>query len=269
MTANDAEAQEVHATVTDPGPAREPDDGDQAHRPDVLDGEVVDDEDVDDEDEDGEDVVVIEGMSVVRADGDASPVSAADGVSPPDADDAVSPPDADDDVSPLDADDAVSPVDADDDVSPLDADDDASSTEADDQPARDQVISTPAATTSPDTARPGMPVGAGTPAGTGGTPAAAGMPSDTDVPADTNMAGDPETLHQQWAAIQSTFVDDPRGSVAAAAEFLTETIAALVASLQERENALRGEWDRDGVDTEGLRNALRSYRGLLDQLVRR
>jgi hypothetical protein len=253
MTANDAEAQEVHATVTDPGPAREPDDGDQAQRPDVLDGEVVDDEDVDDEDEDvdGEDVVVIEGMSVVRADDEASPVSAADGVSPPDADD---------DLSPLDADDDVSSLDADDDVSP---------TEADDQPGRDQVTSTPAATTIPDADRPGMPVGAGTPAGTGGTPAAAGMPSDTDVPADTNMAGDPETLHQQWAAIQSTFVDDPRGSVAAAAEFLTETIAALVASLQQRENALRGEWDRDGVDTEGLRNALRSYRGLLDQLVRR
>jgi hypothetical protein len=203
---NDAEAQEVHATITDAGDSQEPANGGQAQRPDVLDGEDIDDEGIDDADVDGEDVVVIEGMSVVRADDDTSPVSAADGVSPPDADD-------------------------------------------------------------DDTARPGMPVGAGTPARAGGTPAAAGMPSDTDVPADTNVAGDPDALREQWAAIQSTFVDDPRGSVAAAAEFVTDTIAAMVASAQERERGLRGEWDRDGVDTEGLRNALRGYRGLLERLA--
>jgi hypothetical protein len=81
------------------------------------------------------------------------------------------------------------------------------------------------------------------------------------------MAGDPERIHERWAAIQATFVDDPRGSVAAAAELVTETIAALVASAEQRERGLRGEWERDGVDTEGLRNALRGYRGLLDQLV--
>jgi hypothetical protein len=227
---NDAEAQEVHATVTDVGSFQESANGDQAQRPDVLDGDVVDDEDIndddediDDEDVDGEDVVVIEGMSVVRADDETSPISADDGVSPPDADDEL---------------------------------------------GRDQVTSTPAATTNPEAARPGMPVGAGTAAGTGGTAAGAGTPADTNVAADTNMFGDPEKLHEQWAAIQSTFVDDPRASVSAAAEFVTETIAAMVASAQERERALRGEWDRDGVDTEGLRNALRSYRGLLEGLVR-
>jgi hypothetical protein len=265
---SDAEAQEVNATVTDVGHSQEPANGDQAQRPEVLDGAVVDDEDIDDEDVDhedvdgedvdGEDVVVIEGMSVVRSDDEASPGSAAGGVSPPDADDDVSATEAD-----------VFATDADDDVSATEADDDVSATEADNEPRRDQVTSTPAATTIPDPARPGMPVGAGTPSGTGGTPAAAGMPSATNGPADTYMAGDPEELHKQWAAIQSTFVDDPRGSVAAAAEFVTETVAGLVASVQQRENALRGEWERDGVDTEGLRNALRSYRGLLDQLVGR
>ena len=142
----------------------------------------------------------------------------------------------------------ISAVPADDEASAASADDDVSRA-ADDEPVRDdetdrdQVTSTPAATAIPGAARPG-------------------------VPADTNMAGAPEKLHEQWAAIQSTFVDDPRGSVSAAAEFVTETITALVASAQERERALRGEWDRDGVDTEGLRNALRSYRGLLDRLVR-
>ncbi len=84
---------------------------------------------------------------------------------------------------------------------------------------------------------------------------------------DGGLAGDPERMHERWAAIQATFVDDPRGSVAAAAELVTEAIAALVASAQERESGLRGEWDRDGADTEDLRNTLRSYRGLLDRLV--
>ncbi len=92
--------------------------------------------------------------------------------------------------------------------------------------------------------------------------------ADSSAPADTSMVGDPEELHGQWAAIQSTFVDDPRGSVAAGAELLSKTIAALVASAKEHERGLRGEWDHDGVDTEGLRNVLRSYRSLLDRLVR-
>jgi len=84
---------------------------------------------------------------------------------------------------------------------------------------------------------------------------------------DAGLAGDPERMHERWAAIQSTFVDDPRGSVAAASELVTEAIEALVTSAQERERGLRGEWDRDGVDTEDLRNTLRGYRGLLDRLV--
>jgi hypothetical protein len=84
---------------------------------------------------------------------------------------------------------------------------------------------------------------------------------------DTRLAGDPERMQERWAAIQSTFVDDPRGSVAAASDLVTEAIEALVTSAQERERGLRGEWDRDGVDTEDLRHTLRGYRGLLDRLV--
>jgi hypothetical protein len=84
---------------------------------------------------------------------------------------------------------------------------------------------------------------------------------------DAGLGGDPERIHERWTAIQATFVDDPRGSVAAAADLVTETIAALVASAEQRERGLRGEWDREGADTENLRNTLRSYRGFLDQLV--
>jgi hypothetical protein len=90
----------------------------------------------------------------------------------------------------------------------------------------------------------------------------------TSAPSDASMVGDPDELHEQWAAIQSTFVDDPRGSVAAGAELVSKTVTALTASAKERERGLRRQWDHDGVDTEGLRNVLRSYRDLLDRLAR-
>ena len=82
----------------------------------------------------------------------------------------------------------------------------------------------------------------------------------------SGIAGDPAQLREQWLTIQSSFVDDPRASVASAAELVSEAIAALVASVQERERGLRGQWEREGTDTEDLRNALRGYRGLLDQV---
>jgi hypothetical protein len=97
---------------------------------------------------------------------------------------------------------------------------------------------------------------------------AAAAPADAGVQGN-GMAGDPEQLQAQWSVIQASFVDDPRGSVTAAAELVTETIGTLVASAQERERGLRDEWQREGIDTEGLRNALRSYRRFLDQLAAR
>ena len=96
---------------------------------------------------------------------------------------------------------------------------------------------------------------AGNAAGAGTTAAPAGAPADT------------AHRHDRWTAIQSTFVDDPRASVVAAADLVTEAIETLVTATRERERSLRGEWDRDGADTEDLRNALRDYRGFLDHLA--
>jgi hypothetical protein len=74
-------------------------------------------------------------------------------------------------------------------------------------------------------------------------------------------------MYQRWAAIQSGFVDDPRESVTEAAAFLSEVMTALLDRVREREQALRDEWDRDDVDTEGLRVVLRRYRAFLDRLA--
>src|SRR6185437_16080786 len=55
-------------------------------------------------------------------------------------------------------------------------------------------------------------------AGAGTTAAPAGAPADT------------AHLHDRFTAIQSTFVDDPRGSVVAAADLATEAIETLVSA---------------------------------------
>jgi hypothetical protein len=39
-----------------------------------------------------------------------------------------------------------------------------------------------------------------------------------------------------------------------------------VASIQQRESELRGEWDNQSLDTEGLRTMLRKYRAVLDRI---
>jgi len=82
-----------------------------------------------------------------------------------------------------------------------------------------------------------------------------------------DLAGDAGLMRERWVTIQSGFVDDPRASVLAAADLVSEAISTLVSTAQERERGLRAEWDRDGVDTEGLRHTLRNYRNFLDRLV--
>lgn len=78
-----------------------------------------------------------------------------------------------------------------------------------------------------------------------------------------------DELHADWARIQSSFVDDPRGSVSQAADLVSQVTSSLVAAVQEREQALRGEWEsQEGTDTEHLRNALRDYRAYFELLVK-
>ncbi len=254
---NDAEAREVHATVTDSEESGRPVNGYQDEpvsddrnepvgRPDLV-GE--DDEAIDPDAviiaEDSDDADDLDEADLDEADDDTHPdtvVASAIVVEPVTADDSLEPLPGDDTVAdPVSADGTV--------VDPVSADD----TAAEPVPGAEPI---PASTTAgpkhaaADSAavRPGMPV-------------------NGDVPEGSPMAGDAQQLHERWATIQSAFVDDPHGSVTSAADMVAEVIATVVASAQERESGLRGEWDRDGVDTEDLRNALRSYRALLDQLA--
>jgi hypothetical protein len=240
---NDAEAREVHATIADREEAGKPVNGYQDEPVSDDRGEPVDRTDLTDEDDEDDELVDPDAIIIAEdsgdADDDADDMDEAEGDTHPDtvvASAIV--------VEPVSTDDTVAePVSADAMAEPIPAD----GTMADPGPESSPAGPKHAADDS-GPVRPGMPV-------------------NGDVPKGGPMVGDPEQLHERWAAIQSTFVDDPRGSVTSAAEMVTEVIATVVASAQERESALRGEWDRDGADTESLRNALRSYRALLDQLA--
>jgi hypothetical protein len=74
-----------------------------------------------------------------------------------------------------------------------------------------------------------------------------------------------ELSAQQWPAIMALFVDDPRGAVQRAAAAAEELAAALIASLEREQTALRAAWERD-ADTEKLRTALQQYRSFCGRL---
>lgn len=101
-------------------------------------------------------------------------------------------------------------------------------------------------------------------------PGAPGTGSTTGVEAAAaTLVTNGDQLHADWARIQSSFVDDPQGSVSQAADLVAQVTNTLVTALQERERTLRGAWDgKSGSDTENLRNALRDYRAYFELLIK-
>jgi hypothetical protein len=119
----------------------------------------------------------------------------------------------------------------------------------------------------------------------------AGDPDDQDEPDHPDTATDPHEVtapvitapadlayqsllpdapayRQQWQQAQFRFVDDPHGSVAAAADVIAQVTAKLEAAIAERQRSLRASWSEGaGADTETLRATLLTYRAFLDQLT--
>jgi len=88
---------------------------------------------------------------------------------------------------------------------------------------------------------------------------------------------DADDLHGNWLRVQSAFVDDPRASVSEAADLVEHAAQALAGVLQQRQRALREQWDGDGgtnggtngdpaADTERLRRTLQQYRAVFNQI---
>jgi hypothetical protein len=70
----------------------------------------------------------------------------------------------------------------------------------------------------------------------------------------------------RWREILSGFVDDPHGSVEAAAALADQEVAALSARLSQRQDVLRGAWQGADRGTEDFRMALKAYRDFCMQL---
>jgi type VI protein secretion system component VasF len=72
----------------------------------------------------------------------------------------------------------------------------------------------------------------------------------------------------RWDLIQRGFVDDPKDSVHAADELLTQLTQSLAARFSEQRAALEGTAARSGnPNTETLRLMLRQYHAFLDRLL--
>jgi hypothetical protein len=90
-------------------------------------------------------------------------------------------------------------------------------------------------------------------------------PADDDVPLLSGM----EELRAGWQRVKASFVDNPRGAVAAAAGLTDEAAEALAASIRERRQRIRASWDSEATarDTEALRVALLGYQALFDRMT--
>jgi hypothetical protein len=105
------------------------------------------------------------------------------------------------------------------------------------------------------------------------------LASATDVDLNGPLLGDSVSLRANWQQAQAGFVDDPRAAVADAAELVEHAAQTLIGSLQQRQRALRTQWDNNGSgeagaatsgdlsDTEQLRHLMQDYRNLFNQLV--
>jgi len=98
-------------------------------------------------------------------------------------------------------------------------------------------------------------------------PAAARPQPEPVAPAPADVAD-----NQRWHDILLGFIDDPRGSVAEAADLVEADVTALIAVLSRRRDAMAERWQAEkpadaGAATEDLRLALRGYRDFSRQLA--
>jgi len=79
---------------------------------------------------------------------------------------------------------------------------------------------------------------------------------------------DVNQLRPQWNAIQTKFIDEPRGSVEEADALVASTIRRLAESFANERAKLESQWAQGAdVSTEDLRLALRRYRSFFDRLL--
>jgi hypothetical protein len=94
------------------------------------------------------------------------------------------------------------------------------------------------------------------------SPALGNSVPETVVPA----TGAPGAGAGQWSEIKAMFVDDPGESVKRASGMVERAMENLMSTVRERHESLASWQANDASGTEELRNALRGYQNLFDQL---
>jgi hypothetical protein len=102
-----------------------------------------------------------------------------------------------------------------------------------------------------------------------------------DAGLDEPLLADGAALRARWRRAQSDFVDDPRAAVSDAAALVEQTAQAIIDTVEQRQRLLRQQWQRgqadddqtapagEPSDTERLRQTMRRYRALFEQLCGR
>jgi hypothetical protein len=99
------------------------------------------------------------------------------------------------------------------------------------------------------------------------------MPSARSQPEPNAKATKDVADNQRWHDILLGFIDDPRGSVAEAADLVEADVTSLIALLSRRRDAMAQGWQAEkssadsGAVTEDLRLVLRSYRDFARQIA--
>lgn len=76
------------------------------------------------------------------------------------------------------------------------------------------------------------------------------------------------SLRTRWEAIQTEFVDDPRGSVSEAHAMVGQLVDELTQTFSRERTMLEDQWNKDREpDTESLRIALQRYRSFFNRLL--
>jgi hypothetical protein len=127
---------------------------------------------------------------------------------------------------------------------------------------------------SPATATGVAPAAGVTPAEDSGQ--ARPLPETTATDLDQPLLADTAELRARWQQVQAEFVDDPQEAVGDAANLIDQTTQAMIDALQVRQQQLRAMWEHsgsangataaNGSDTEHLRQMMRHYRTLFNQL---
>ena len=76
------------------------------------------------------------------------------------------------------------------------------------------------------------------------------------------------TNRNQWTALQTGFVDEPRHAVKKADELVARVMKDMAATFSDERSKLERQWEQgDKVSTEDLRLALRRYRSFFDRFL--